>query len=129
MKKSLIKFTAFLFVAALATTSFAAEGAKEKKGDKPAGSRGKVTAMADGTLTVSNKKAGDKTFKTNDSTKYIKADGTTGTASDIKTGTPVIVTPGESPDQAATVKVIAPKKKGETADKPKKKKAAEPAAE
>lgn len=124
MKKSLIKFTALLFVVAFATTSFAADGAKEKKTDRPAGSRGKVTAIADGTLTISNKKKGDTTFKTNAETKYLKADGSEGTASDIKTGTPVMVTPGKSPDQAAKVKVLAPKKKGETTEKPKKEKPA-----
>lgn len=117
MKKNLIRFTALLFAAALATTSFAADGAKEKKGDKPTACRGKITALADGTLTVSNKKKGDTTFKTNAETKYLKADGTAGTASDIKTGTPVAVTPGKSPDEAAKVKVITPKKKGATDEK------------
>jgi len=107
MKKSLLKFTAILFTAALATTSFA--------GDKDAKSggafSGKVSVVADGTITVANKKKGDQTFKTSADTKVTKADGTAGAASDIKVGSMVKVVPGTSPDQAAAITLVEHKKK------------------
>ena len=111
MKKSLLKFTAILFTAALATTSFA--GDKEAKAG--GAFMGKVSTVAEGTITVSNKKKGDQTFKTTADTKITKADGTAAAASDLKVGSIVKVTPGTTPDQAAKITLVGPKKKPEAA--------------
>lgn len=72
---------------------------------------GKVTAVADGTITVTNKKSGDKTFKTDAATKYAKADKTDAAAADIKVGSMVKVKAGAAPDQAATIILAAPTNK------------------
>jgi hypothetical protein len=107
MKKPLLTLTALLFTAALATTSFAGN----QEGKAGGAFMGKVSASADGTLTVANKKKGDQTFKTSAQTKITRADGTAGTAADLKVGSLVKVVPGTSPDQAAEIKLAEPKKK------------------
>jgi len=106
MKKSLIKIVTALFTVALATSSFAGKG-----GAKERPTMGKVTAVADGTITISNKRTGDKTFKTSSDTTYAKADGTTGAATDIKVGSMVKVTAGATPDAAASIALFEHKKK------------------
>lgn len=113
MKKSLIKLASFAFAIAIASSSFAAEG-------KP--SAGKVSAVADGSITVANKKSGDQIFKTGADTKVLKADGSAGSLSDIKSGVKVKVTAGSAPDQAAQIQIVEAKKKddGDKAAKSKK---------
>ena len=106
MKKSLIKVATALFAVAIATSSFAG-----KDGEKAKGVGGKVSAVADGTITVANKKLGDKTYKTSADTKVVKADGTAGTLSDIKSGSMIRVTAGAAPDQAASIQIVERKKK------------------
>ncbi|CAN5619931.1 hypothetical protein BH09VER1_BH09VER1_13530 [soil metagenome] len=106
MKNFLIKSVIALCATVLATSSFAAKGNK-----KAAGYRGKVTAVADGTVTVSNKKLGDKTYKTDASTKVLKIDGTTGTVADLKTGSLVRVVTGTDADVATEIRAIEKKKK------------------
>ncbi len=107
MKKLLFTFTAILFTAALAATSFA----EDKEAKAEGAFKGKVSAVADGTVTVANQKKGDQTFKTSAETKIIKADGTDGAASDLTVGSMVKVTPGTTPDQAAKITFVEPKKK------------------
>lgn len=110
MKKSLTLLAAALV--ALASTSFA--------GDKPAS--GKVSAVSGDSITLANKKTGDKTFKTGADTKVLKADGSTGTLSDIKDGSLLKITAGSSPDQAAQIQIVEKKKDGTKSDKTKKSK-------
>ena len=110
MKKSLFKLATAFFVVAIATSSFAGESGK-----KPKGIVGKVSAVADGTITVANKKTGDQTFKTSADTKVLKADGTAGSLSDLKSGAMIRVTASASPDQAATIQVVEKKKKDASA--------------
>ena len=69
---------------------------------------GKVSAVAEGTITVTNKKSGDKTFKTDSSTKYAKSDKTDAAAADLKVGSMVKVKAGATPDQAATIIMVVP---------------------
>ncbi len=103
MNKTLIKVATALFTVAIATTSFAG------KGEKPA--MGKVTAVTDSSITVNNKKTGEKTFKISPDTKFAKVDGTAGAASDIKVGSMVKITAGATPDAAATISAYEHKKK------------------
>ena len=84
--------------------------AEEKAGKGEPAVSGKVTAVAAGTVTIAGKK-GDRTFTTDERTTYGKSDKSAATAEDVKVGTPVRVTPGASPDQAAKVTVMLPKKK------------------
>lgn len=109
MKKSLIKIATAFCAVAIATSSFAG-----KDGEKAKGFAGKVSAVADGTITVANKKLGDQTFKTSADTKVLKADGTAGSLSDIKSGSMIRVTAGSAPDQAASIQVVEKKKKDGT---------------
>ncbi len=69
---------------------------------------GKVTAVSEGTITVTNKKSGDKTFKTDAATKYAKSDKTDAAAADIKVGSMVKVKAGTAPDQAASIILAVP---------------------
>lgn len=107
MKKSLHLLATLLFTVAIASTAFA--------GDKP--SSGKVSAIADGSLTLANKKTGNTTFKTGSDTKVLKADGSAGSLSDIKDGAHIKVTAGSAPDQAAQIQIVEKKKDGEKAGK------------
>lgn len=121
MKKSLIKLTAFAFAVAIATTSFAADGAKEGK----KGLAGKVSTVADGSITIASKKLGDQSFKTGSETKVLKADGSAGSLSDLKSGASVRITPDPSGEQASQIQIVEHKKKDDAEKTSKKNKAAE----
>jgi len=105
MKKHIIP--TLLIAALVALPQLAPAAAKD-----PANFGGKVAAVGAGTITVSNKKKGDQTFKTDAATKYVNADGSAATASDIKVGERVQVIAGATADQAATVTLQAGGKKG-----------------
>ncbi len=119
MKKSLVKFTALAFAVAIASTSFAADGAKEDK----KGLTGKISTVADGSITVANKKLGDQSFKTGSDTKVLKADGSAGSLSDLKSGSHVRITPDPTGEQASQIQIVEHKKKdgAETSGKKNKK--------
>lgn len=102
MKRKLTQWASLLLAITMASTSFAAP-------DKPAA--GKVSMVAEGSITISNKKKGETTFKTNSDTKVIKADGTAGSLSEIRSGANIRVTVGSSPDQAGTIQIIEKKDK------------------
>lgn len=104
MKKHLI--STLLIAALVALPQLAPAAAKD-----PADLGGKVTAVGAGTITVSNKKKGDLTFKTDAATKYVKADGSAATAADIKVGDRVKVKAGSAADQAAEVTLQAARAK------------------
>lgn len=107
MKHTLVKFATTAIVLALATTAFAG-----KEGGKQGGSAGKVSAVADGSITITNKKTGDHTFKTAPETKVVKTDGAAGALSDVKVGSLVRITAaGTAPDQAAQIQLVERKKK------------------
>lgn len=98
-----------LIVSSLVAFSSTALHAADPAGGKPV--RGKVSAVADGSITVSSKKGGDQTFKTDANTKFAQTDGTAITLSDIKAGTQVMIKPGAAEGIAAKVTAIVPKKK------------------
>lgn len=77
--------------------------------DKPV--RGKVSAVGEAEITISNKKGGDKTFKTDADTKFSKTDGSKIALSDVKVGSVVQIKAGATPDVAAKVTVVEQKKK------------------
>lgn len=101
MKKNLIQLASLFLALTIVSTSFAAP-------DKPVA--GKVTAVAEGSITISSKKKGETTFKTGSETKVIKADGTAGTLGEIKSGARIRVTTASSPDQAGTIQIVEKKK-------------------
>jgi len=112
MKNFLIKSVIALCATVLATSSFAG------KGNKAPGYRGKITAVADGTLTVSNKKLGDKTYKTDATTKVLKIDGSAGALTDLKKGALVRVTTGTDTSLATEIQAVEKKKKPDAAAVP-----------
>jgi len=101
MKKYIITTLSIAALLVLPQAVFAGE-----KGEGAFG--GKVTAVAEGTITVTNKKSGDKTFKTDAATKYAKSDKTDAAAADLKVGSMVKVKAGAAPDQAATIILVVP---------------------
>lgn len=113
MKNFLLKSLIALCATVLATSSFAGKGNK-----KAPGYHGKITAVADGTITVSNRKLGEKTYKTDASTKVLKLDGSAGTLSDLKTGSLVRVATGTDTGLATEIQAIERKKKPSTAAAP-----------
>ena len=106
MKKHLITLATVLIALAAAPASFAG------KHDKEGGIAGKVSAVANGSVTITNKKEGDRILKTDASTKVTKLDGTAGALSDITAGAHVRVKAGTAPDQAAEIRIVEHKKKG-----------------
>jgi len=108
MKKIIITT---LCAAALFTIPQSAFAGQKEKADKAGEAAGKVTAVGEGTITITSKKNGEQTFKTDSTTKFAKADGSAATATDIKVGARVKVAPGASPDQAAQISLHEPKAK------------------
>lgn len=106
MKNFLIKTVIALCTMLIATSSFAGKGNK-----RAPGYHGKITAVADGTITVSNKKLGEKTYKTDASTKVLKLDGSPGTLSDLKIGSLVRIATGPDTGLATEIQAIERKKK------------------
>lgn len=105
MKKHIITTLSIAALLVLPQAVFGGEKG-EKGGEGPFG--GKITAVAEGTITVTNKKSGDKTFKTDAATKYVKSDKTDAAATDLKVGSTVRVKAGAAPDQAATIILVVP---------------------
>lgn len=127
MKNSLFKFGLVAVVAAgfLVPNSYAGKGG----GKKALGYQGKVDAVtADGAVTVSNRKLGDKTFKTDANTKVLKTDGTAGALADVKTGSRVRVSTGTDTSVAQQIQLVERKKKDAPAPAPAASPAASPTA-
>ncbi|PTY03099.1 hypothetical protein DB346_07550 [Verrucomicrobia bacterium LW23] len=101
-----------LVAAFLITISLGFSNAQAKEGEKGYdGFKGKASAVSETSITVSNKKDGDKTFKLDDKTKVIGAEGEALTVKDLKADMKVMVKPGATPDAAAESVKIAPKPK------------------
>ncbi len=113
MKNFLIKSVIALCATVLATSSFAGKGDK-----KAPGYRGKITALADGSITVSNKKLGDKTFQTNSATKALKIDGTPVALTALQKGSLVRVVTGADASLAVEIQAVEKKKKADAAAVP-----------
>lgn len=113
MKNFLIKSLIALCALAIASSSFAGKGNK-----KAPGYRGKITAVADGSITVSNKKLGDKTYQTNSSTKVVKLDGSEVPLTSLQKGALVRVITGADTSVATEIQAIEKKKKPEAAGAP-----------
>ncbi len=104
MKKLILSIVS---ISALALLSQSAQ-AKPQKEEIP-GFGGKVTAVSADSITVTSKNNGEKTFKTDATTKVCKSDASAAALADIKVGTLVKVAPGTAPDQAASITVLPPK--------------------
>jgi hypothetical protein len=105
MKTLISFFTVAVLVLAMPAISQAAK-------NKSDGTKGKITAVDDKSITVENKKSSEtKTFKIDDKTT-ISVDGADNKkASDLKAGMRADVTAGDQPDVAKSITATSKKKK------------------